>query len=113
MRRIALSCGLVTLIAFTTTLLRGNDAVDATQPANIADVDALLQRIERLERRVWELEGRPKPAHPWPYPVAPAIPPTSVPLRPDRDDGVFRGPVKIYMHLQRDIPETRTAQQSR
>ncbi|HUQ72981.1 MAG TPA: hypothetical protein VM165_25860 [Planctomycetaceae bacterium] len=122
MRRIAFACGLVTLIALTTTLLRGNDVVDATQPANVADVEALLQRIDRLERRVRELEAQPRvanvtpkrtppPASNWFQFSSPAVPPpVAIPFAPQNNDGVLRADqVKIYRHYQTPIHESRTA----
>ncbi|MDZ4685834.1 MAG: hypothetical protein SH850_12265 [Planctomycetaceae bacterium] len=124
--RIAFTCSAMALLAMTTVSLRGSDAVDATQPANIADVDALLQRIEQLERRVRELEAQPRvtkvtPQRTPPAPSnwfqfsSPAVPPpVAIPFAPQNNDGVLRADqVKIYMHYQRSIPDVQTAQQSR
>jgi hypothetical protein len=125
MRRIALSGISLALIALTTAALRG-DVVDATRPANAADVDALLRRIEQLEQRVRELESRPKIARVAPQrtpltapnwfqfsaPTTP--PPVAIPFQPHNNNGVLRADqVKIYMHYQRAIPDIQTAQESR
>jgi hypothetical protein len=105
MRRIAFSCGLVTLLTLTAALLYGGDVVDATRPANISEVERLLQRIEQLERRVRDLESRPMVAHTAPQPI---------PVLPHNHDGVLRADqVKIYTRYQRVIPDVQTAQQSR
>jgi hypothetical protein len=122
----ALAFAALALTALSTASLRGEDAADATQPANVVAVDVLLQRIEQLERRVQQLEGTQRVATKAPprSPVTPStLPPrlwqsltapAEAPVVIQGHDGVLRADqVKIYLHYQVPVIDAQTADRPR